>query len=127
MPNMAEAVFAVLACARLGAVHLVVFGGFASHNLALRIDDARPVLLICADAGMRAGKVIAYKPLVDEALRSAQSPPPHVLIVSRHLDPDLQRVEGRDLDYAQLRAAHEHAEVPVAWLESNEPSYLLYT
>src|SRR5215468_1169022 len=59
MPNMAEAVFAVLACARLGAVHSVVFGGFASHNLALRIDDAKPVLLICADAGMRAGKVIA--------------------------------------------------------------------
>jgi propionyl-CoA synthetase len=127
MPNMAEAVFAVLACARLGAIHSVVFGGFASHNLALRIDDAKPVLLICADAGMRAGKVIAYKPLVDEALRAAQNPPPHVLIVSRNLDPDLQRVEGRDVDYAELRAAHEHVDVPVQWLESNEPSYLLYT
>jgi propionyl-CoA synthetase len=127
MPNMAEAVFAMLACARLGAVHSVVFGGFASHNLALRIDDAKPVLLICADAGMRAGKVIPYKPLVDEALRAAKSPPPHVLIVSRGLDPGLQYVAGRDLDYAKLRGPHEQAEVPVVWLESNEPSYLLYT
>jgi propionyl-CoA synthetase len=127
MPNMAEAVFAVLACARLGAIHSVVFGGFAAHNLALRIDDAKPVLLICADAGMRAGKVIPYKPLVDEALRAAQSPPPHVLIVSRGLDKELQYVAGRDLDYAVLRGAHEGAEVPVVWLESNEPSYLLYT
>jgi propionyl-CoA synthetase len=127
MPNMAEAVFAVLACARLGAVHSVVFGGFASHNLALRIDDAKPVLLICADAGMRGGKVIAYKPLVDEALRVAKSPPPHVLIVSRGLDKGLQRTAGRDVDYGELRGAHENAEVPVEWLESNEPSYLLYT
>ena len=85
MPNMAEAVFAVLACARLGAVHSVVFGGFAAHNLALRIDDAKPKLLICADAGMRGGKVTAYKPLIDAALAEAKSPPPHVLIVSREV------------------------------------------
>lgn len=70
MPNMAEAVFAMLACARIGAVHSVVFGGFAAHNLALRIDDAAPKLLICADAGMRGGKVIPYKPLVDAAWKS---------------------------------------------------------
>ena len=127
MPNMAEAVFAVLACARLGAIHSVVFGGFAAHNLALRIDDAKPKLLICADAGMRAGKVIAYKPLVDEALREAQSPPSHVLIVSRGLDPDLQLVPGRDINYAEVRRAHVDAQVPVVWLEANEPSYLLYT
>jgi len=127
MPNMAEAVFAVLACARLGAIHSVVFGGFAAHNLALRIDDAKPVLLICADAGMRAGKVIVYKPLIDEALREAEFAPPHVLIVSRGLDKNLQLVPGRDLDYAELRRAHEGAEVPVTWLESNEPSYILYT
>jgi propionyl-CoA synthetase len=127
MPNMAEAVFAMLACARLGAIHSVVFGGFAAHNLALRIDDAKPRLLICADAGMRAGKVIAYKPLVDEALLAARHPPPHVLIVSRRLDPDLKRVPGRDVDYAELRRAHENTDVPVTWLESNEPSYLLYT
>ncbi|MEP6483720.1 MAG: propionate--CoA ligase [Rudaea sp.] len=127
MPNMAEAVIAVLACARLGAVHSVVFGGFASHNLALRIDDAEPKLLIIADAGMRGGKVIPYKPLVDEALKMAKSPPPHVLVVSRDLDKNMSMVAGRDLDYATLRRDHENAEVPVTWLESNEPSYLLYT
>ncbi len=127
MPNMAEAVFAVLACARLGAIHSVVFGGFASHNLALRIDDAKPKLLIIADAGMRAGKIIPYKPLVDEALKMAKSPPPHVLIVSRDLDKDMTKIEGRDVDYAVLRRDNENAEVPVTWLESNEPSYLLYT
>ncbi|KGM54135.1 propionyl-CoA synthetase [Lysobacter daejeonensis GH1-9] len=127
MPNMAEAVFAMLACARIGAVHSVVFGGFAAHNLALRIDDAEPKLLICADAGMRGGKVIPYKPLVDAACAEAQSPPGHVLIVDRGLDNALTRIDGRDVDYASLRAQHDGAEVEVAWLESNEPSYLLYT
>ncbi|HZY34002.1 MAG TPA: propionate--CoA ligase [Rhodanobacter sp.] len=127
LPNIAEAVFAMLACARIGAIHSVVFGGFAAHNLALRIDDAQPKLLIAADAGMRGGKVIPYKPLVDAALNEASSPPPHVLIVDRKLDPQMIRVAGRDLDYAELRTHHEDAEVPVTWLESNEPSYLLYT
>jgi len=127
MPNMAEAVYAMLACARIGAVHSVVFGGFAAHNLALRIDDAKPRLLICADAGMRGGKIIAYKPLVDAACAEAGSPPPHVLIVSRGLDPDVSYVDGRDIDYAAARTRHEGAQIDVQWLESNEPSYLLYT
>jgi propionyl-CoA synthetase len=127
LPNIAEAVFAMLACARIGAIHSVVFGGFAAHNLALRIDDAQPKLLVAADAGMRAGKVIPYKPLVDAALNEASAPPPHVLIIDRGLDPQMTRVAGRDLDYASLRVQHADAEVPVTWLESNEPSYLLYT
>ena len=127
MPNMAEAVFAMLACARIGAVHSVVFGGFAAHNLALRIDDATPKLLIAADAGMRGGKVLPYKALVDQACAESKSPPPKVLIVSRGLDPALPKVEGRDVDYASLRAEVGDAEVAVEWLESNEPSYLLYT
>ncbi len=127
MPNMAEAVFAMLACARIGAVHSVVFGGFAAHNLALRIDDAKPTLLIAADAGMRGGKVIPYKPLVDEALAASEHPPAHVLIVDRGLDPARAMVEGRDLDYASLRARHLGEEVAIEWLEANEPSYLLYT
>ena len=127
MPNMAEAVFAMLACARIGAIHSVVFGGFAAHNLALRIDDAQPKLLIAADAGMRGGKVIPYKAMVDAACAEAQFAPPKVLLVSRGLDPAEPRLEGRDVDYAQLRAAVGDAEVPVEWLESNEPSYLLYT
>jgi propionyl-CoA synthetase len=127
MPNVAEAVFAMLACARIGAVHSVVFGGFAAHNLALRIDDASPKLLICADAGMRGGKVIPYKPLVDAACAEAVTPPPHVLVVSRGLDSGHSAVDGRDVDYATLRQQHEGAQVEVEWMESNEPSYLLYT
>ena len=127
MPNMAEAVFAVLACARLGAIHSVVFGGFAPHNLALRIDDARAKLVICADAGMRSGKVIRYKPLVDEALRLAQYPSERVLIVSRGLDNELAMQPDRDVLYAEIKALHAGTDVPVEWLESNEPSYLLYT
>jgi len=104
-----------------------VFGGFAAHNLALRIDDAEPALLICADAGMRAGKVIPYKPLVDEALAQSSAPPPHVLVVNRGLVADLPMTPGRDVEYGPLREAHAGAEVPVEWLESNEPSYILYT
>ncbi|KRG68151.1 propionate--CoA ligase [Pseudoxanthomonas dokdonensis] len=127
MPNMAEAVFAMLACARIGAIHSVVFGGFAAHNLALRIDDAQPALLITADAGMRGGKVIAYKPLVDEACLQASAPPPHVLVVSRGLVDDMPWQEGRDVEYAGLREQCLDVEVPVTWLESNQPSYLLYT
>lgn len=127
MPNMAEAVFAMLACARIGAIHSVVFGGFAAHNLALRIDDAEPKLLIAADAGKRGGKVIPYKAMVDAACAEAQSPPPHVLIVSRDLDPAEPKVPGRDVDYATLRAEVGDQDVPVVWLEANEPSYLLYT
>ena len=70
MPMIAEAAFAMLACARIGAIHSVVFGGFASHSLASRIDDARPKLIVSADAGMRAGKAVPYKPLLDEAIRA---------------------------------------------------------
>ena len=127
MPHIVEAAVAMLACARLGAIHSVVFGGFASHNLALRIDDARPRVLVCADAGMRGGKVIAYKPLVDAALAEAEFPPPHVLVVNRKLDPTMPMTPGRDVDFDALRQECEGADVPVTWLESNEPSYILYT
>ena len=127
MPNTGEAVIAMLACARIGAIHSVVFGGFAAHNLALRIDDAQPKLLVCADAGMRSGKVIRYKPLVDAALAEAKNPPPHVLVMNRGLDADMPREPGRDVDYAEASAAFAEVTVPVVWRESNEPSYLLYT
>jgi propionyl-CoA synthetase len=127
LPNIAEAVIAMLACARIGAIHSVVFGGFASHNLALRIDDAQPKVLIAADAGMRGGKVIPYQALIDAALAQASAPPAQVLMINRRLDPDYAPRPGRDLDYLALRVAHADAEVPVVWLESNAPSYLLYT
>ncbi|MBX3663086.1 MAG: propionate--CoA ligase [Burkholderiales bacterium] len=127
MPMIPEAVFAMLACARLGAVHSVVFGGFAAASCASRIDDAKPKLLVTADAGLRGGRAIHYQPLVNEALRLAQHPPQKVLVVNRGIDPDWRPVAGRDLDYATLAGQHAGAQVPVAWLESNEPSYILYT
>mgnify|MGYP001274300226 FL=1 len=127
MPMIAEAIFAMLACARLGAIHSVVFGGFAAASLATRIDDARPKLMVTADAGMRGGKVIAYKHLVDEAMRLSASPPQKVVIVNRGLDQDMAITAGRDLDYATLAANYPHPDVPVVWLESNEPNYILYT
>ena len=127
MPMIAEAIFAMLACARIGAIHSVVFGGFASHSLASRIDDAQPKLLFTADAGMRAGKAILYKPLVDEALKLAQHPPQHVVIVNRGIDANLQRQPGRDVDYAELRQQYLDAQVAVEWVESSHPSYILYT
>jgi propionyl-CoA synthetase len=126
MPMIAEAAFAMLACARIGAVHSVVFGGFAANSLASRIDDAKPVLVVSADAGSRNGKAIPYKPLLDEAIALASAKPAHVLLVDRGLAA-MSRVDGRDVDYATLRAAHLDARVPVTWLESNEPSYILYT
>ncbi|ADV28135.1 propionate/CoA ligase [Pseudoxanthomonas suwonensis 11-1] len=127
MPHTVEAAVAMLACARIGAIHSVVFGGFAALNLALRIDDARPAVLVCADAGMRGGKVIPFKPLVDEALSRAGHPPAHVLVVNRGLAGEVPMQEGRDVEYGPLAAQHADAEVPVEWLESNEPSYILYT
>jgi len=127
MPMVPEAVFAMLACARLGAVHSVVFGGFAAASLATRIDDARPKVLFTADAGMRGGKAIAYKPLVDEAIRLAAHPPGSVVILDRGLETGGAHVAGRDHDYAALRTRHLDAQVPCTWVESSEPSYILYT
>ncbi|MCP5278879.1 MAG: propionate--CoA ligase [Thiobacillus sp.] len=127
MPMVPEAVFAMLACARVGAIHSVVFGGFASNSLATRIDDARPKLLITADTGMRGGKTIRYKTLVDEALDLAKAPPEKVLLFNRGLDPELPWTDGRDVDWAGLREKHMDARVEPVWLESSEPSYILYT
>jgi propionyl-CoA synthetase len=105
----------------------VVFGGFAAASLAARIDDARPKLMVTADGGSRMGKVVTYKALVDEAIRVAKHPPQKVLIFRRGLDKSMRAVAGRDIDYAELRSKHFDAAVPVTWLESNEPSYILYT
>ncbi|MSQ54717.1 MAG: propionate--CoA ligase [Betaproteobacteria bacterium] len=127
MPMIPEACFAILACARIGAIHSVVFGGFAAASLAARIDDARPTLMITADGGSRMGKAVLYKSLVDESIRLAQFPPQKVLIFRRGLDPAMTSVAGRDVDWAELAAKHEGAKVPCAWLESSEPSYILYT
>jgi propionyl-CoA synthetase len=126
MPMIPEAVFAMLACTRIGALHSVVFGGFASHSLASRIDDAEPTVIVSADAGSRGGKVVAYKPLLDEAIRLAAHKPAKVLLVDRGLSP-MERVAGRDVDYAPMRDKLLNAEVPCTWVESTHPSYTLYT
>ena len=127
MPMIPEACFAILACARIGAIHSVVFGGFAAASLAARIDDARPRIMITADGGSRMGKVVLYKSLVDESIKLAGHPPEKVVICRRGLDPKMPIVAGRDLDWNDLAAKHAGAQVPCAWLESNEPSYILYT
>lgn len=126
MPMIAEAAFAMLACARLGAIHSVVFGGFASAALASRIDDAEPKVIVSADAGSRGGRVVAYKPLLDEALQLASHKPAAVLIVDRGLAPAPMRA-GRDHDWASLRALHADDQVACTWVESTDPSYTLYT
>ena len=126
MPMIPEATFAMLACARLGAIHSVVFGGFASTSLAARIDDARPTVIVSADAGSRGGKVIAYKPLLDEAIELAAHRPVHVVMVDRGLAPAAV-VAGRDVAWAGLRARHAQARVPCTWVDATHPSYTLYT
>jgi propionyl-CoA synthetase len=127
MPMIVEAAFAILACARLGAIHSVVFGGFAAGSLAARIDDAKPALMVTADGGSRMGKAVLYKSLVDESLKLAKHPPRKVLLFNRGLDEHLAVVPGRDVDWKSLAEKHRGAEVPCAWLESSEPSYILYT
>ena len=126
MPMIAEAAFAMLACARLGAVHCVVFGGFASGSLASRIEDAEPTVIVSADAGSRAGKVLAYKPLLDEAIRLSKHKPSAVLLADRGLAP-MEMVAGRDHLMCDLAEQHRDAVVPCVWLESTEISYTIYT
>ena len=126
MPMIPEAAFAMLACARIGALHSVVFGGFASVSLASRIDDAEPTVIVSADAGSRGGKVVAYKPLLDEAIKLANHKPAKVLMVDRGLSP-FERVAGRDEDYATWRARHIDTVVPCEWVDATHPSYTLYT
>ncbi len=126
MPMVAEAVFCMLATLRIGAIHSVVFGGFASASLATRIDDAKPKAIISADAGMRMGKIIPYKNFLDEAIRLAAHKPEKVLLLDRGLAP-MATTRGRDLDYASLRNTHLNAKVECEWVDSNHPSYILYT
>jgi len=126
MPMVAEAAFAMLACARLGAIHCVVFGGFASGSLASRIDDATPKVIVSADAGSRGGKIVPYKPLLDEAIRLSSHKPEAVLLTDRALAP-MPIVAGRDQLWTDLRAAHIDAQVPCEWLDSTDISYTIYT
>ncbi|WP_259347636.1 propionate--CoA ligase [Variovorax paradoxus] len=126
MPMIPEAAFAMLACARIGAIHCVVFGGFASGSLATRIEDAEPKVVVSADAGSRGGKVIAYKPLLDEAIRLSKYKPAAVLLTDRGLAP-MELTAGRDHLAAELRQKHLDAEVPCTWLAATDISYTIYT
>jgi len=124
MPMVPETAMAMLACARIGAIHSVVFGGFAARELATRIDDAKPTAVLSASCGIEVNKVIPYKPLLDEALEIATHKPDHCLILQR---PQCAAVlaSGRDLDWSDAVAAAEPAScVPVA---ATDPLYILYT
>lgn len=127
MPMVPETVFAMLACARLGAIHSVVFGGFAAHELAKRIDDATPRVVLTASCGIEGARTIAYKPMVDEALASAAHPVEHVVVLQRdRLAATL--VEGREHDWTALRAATAADPVPPCEpIAAGDPLYILYT
>ncbi len=126
MPMIAEAAFAMLACARIGAIHSVVFGGFASGSLASRIEDSEPKVIVSADAGSRGGKVVEYKPLLDEAISLSSHKPGAVLLADRKLAA-MNIVAGRDHLWGALREKHLNTVVPCEWVESTHPSYTLYT
>ncbi|MEO0028957.1 MAG: Acetyl-coenzyme synthetase [Pseudomonadota bacterium] len=126
MPMIAEASFAMLACARIGAIHSVVFGGFASGSLASRIEDASPKVIVSADAGSRGGKVVEYKPLLDEAIRLSSHKPDSVVLVDRGLA-TMAMTAGRDLLWSNLREKHLNDVVLCEWVDATHPSYTLYT
>ena len=124
MPMVPEAVIAMLACARLGAIHSVVFGGFASKELATRIDDAKPKVIVTASCGIEVSRVIAYKPLLDAAIEMASSKPERCIVLQRPME-QAKLITGRDLDWGELMAAAKPVDcVPV---EATDPLYILYT
>ena len=124
MPMVPEAVIAMLACARLGAVHSVVFGGFAASELAVRIDDATPKVVLSASCGIEPNRIVEYKPLLDEAITLAAHKPDRCVILQRP-QAEAELLERRDLDWADAEAAAEPQ--PCTWVEATDPLYILYT
>ncbi|WP_026154340.1 propionyl-CoA synthetase [Rhizobium leguminosarum] len=126
MPMVPQAVFSMLACARIGAVHSVVFGGFAASELAARIDDCGAKLVITASCGLEPGRIVAYKPLVDQAIEIARSKPEYCLVLQRpELRADL--ASGRDQDFEVAVAQHRGAEIACVPVKATDPLYILYT
>lgn len=126
MPMVPQAVFSMLACARIGAVHSVVFGGFAASELAARIDDCGAKLVITASCGLEPGRIVAYKPLVDQAIEIARSKPVYCLVLQRpELRADL--ASGRDQDFEVAVAQHRGAEIACVPVKATDPLYILYT
>ena len=124
MPMVPEAAIAMLACARLGAIHSVVFGGFAANELATRLNDAKPKLIVSASCGIEVNRIIKYKPLLDQAIELAAHKPSHCVILQRPMA-EADMIAGRDLDWDEAMASAEPADcVPVA---ATDPLYILYT
>jgi propionyl-CoA synthetase len=124
MPMVPEALVAMLACARIGAVHSVVFGGFSAHELATRIDDAKPRIVVAGSCGIEPTRIVQYKPLLDKAIDQASHKPEHCIILQRPQGPG-DMVAGRDLEWNEaLEGAEPQACVPVA---ATDPLYILYT
>jgi propionyl-CoA synthetase len=128
MPMVPEGAIAMLACARIGAVHSVVFGGFAAKELAARIDDATPKLILSASCGIEPGRIVAYKPLLDEAIRLAAHKPQASIVLQRPQQ-TCELVAGRDHDWAALRAAaiRDGKAAPCVPVQATDPLYILYT
>ncbi len=123
MPMVPEALEAMLACSRLGAIHSVVFGGFAAHELAVRIDDATPKAIIAASCGIEPNRIVSYKPLLNGAIEQASHKPDFCVILQREQQP-AELIAGRDVDWADLAQADPAPCLPV---EGNHPAYILYT
>ncbi len=124
MPMIPEAAIAILACARLGAVHSVVFGGFAANELATRINDARPKVIVSASCGIEVKRIVSYKPLLDRAIEMAEAKPKSCIILQRPME-TASMIDGRDIDWNEAMSnAKPHDCVPV---ESTDPLYILYT
>ncbi|MEO1365468.1 MAG: AMP-binding protein, partial [Pseudomonadota bacterium] len=124
LPMVPEALEAMLACARIGAIHSVVFGGFAANELAVRIDDCTPKAMIAASCGLEPGRVIHYKPLLDEAIKLATVEPAVCVILQREQEP-AELIEGRDVDWHACQQGVAPADcVPVS---GDHPAYILYT
>ncbi|MBN1802194.1 MAG: acetate--CoA ligase [Candidatus Lokiarchaeota archaeon] len=127
LPMVLEAAIAMLACARIGAIHSVVFAGFSVNSLAVRIDDSEPKVLICADGGLRGGKTVDLKTIVDEALKTTKYSVPHAIVVNRQLIPHTM-VEGRDMYWNDLiEKKPNNIVVEPEKMKSTDPSYILYT
>lgn len=124
MPMIPEAIFSMLACARIGAVHSVVFGGFAAHELAIRIDDAKPKLILTANYGIEIDRYIAYKPIVDQAVETSNNPPEHVVIFNRGDEVPFEN-KTRDIDFSQF--LKQGQPVQCVELNAHDPLYVLYT
>jgi propionyl-CoA synthetase len=124
MPMVPEAAFAMLACARIGAIHSVVFGGFAAHELATRIDDARPRVILSASCGIEVARIVAYKPLLDAAIAEAKAKPEYCVVLQRPMC-RAELVHGRDRDWRELAAAAQPTDCAPVF--ATDPLYILYT